>query len=742
MKAWGAYIRNSLFYSLSLLWIWIMGLQWISFMDFTWYSETKSIVLISMTAIIVIEMLLPAKRMYRVILEGAAILYIIHKELVKYWVYMPSGTIANRIQQYVDHLSPYIWIAAGAWVLLLLSAILVNTKRRILVFSGLNVIALSILDSFTVSDLWQEVAWTVFAAMGWLVSEHFRRFQARFPAGWKHLRKYPLKIFIHAAVLFSVIFIAGVSMPNIPPTLTDPYTAWVGTPGGSSNTADVSGELTSEKVKSTSGYSRNDNNLGGGFNFDYTPVMSVRSEKRSYWRGETRQVYSGSGWSDERSGSDYDDVNIGTTLRSSEPSTSGETETLEQTVTMLNDNVYPVLFGAFNVSQVKQMDDVNAGKMLWESNQSTLHWNTDSKQPQYPKTYTVISEVPVILEDEIRSKTFKNLYNGDKLDDKYLQIPKSFPQRTRKLAEQVTSSADTPYEKIGLLQNYLINNFKYTNQPDLSKKTSDDFVDSFLFDIKEGYCDYFSTSMVMMARSLNIPARWVKGYAPGQQQMNSDDVLQRQGRVVDTGIYTVTNADAHSWAEVYFGSYGWVPVEATPGFNMPLLTHKEDSKPVTAPQVEDETEQDVLKETTSPGAGANGSGLSGAAIAWITALIIALLAIYTLWLLRIRVRFFLIGIRKGRKLTADQKVIVMTEQWLNKLKRKGIRRSSNETLRESVNRWEKEIPTLSPALGPLLMLFEKARYSPSSVSEAEWRSVYDHSRNLKTALKKAEDPAA
>ncbi|MWV45345.1 DUF4129 domain-containing protein [Paenibacillus sp. HJL G12] len=744
MRTWISYMRNSLFYSLSLLWIWIIGIQWISFMDYTWYTETKTIVLISGTAIIIVEMLLPVKRAYRLILEGAAILYIIHKELVKYWVYIPSGTMANRIQQYIEHLSPYVWFAAGAWILILISAVLVSTKRRIIVFSGLHVIAFCVLDSFTTTYLWSEVAWTVFASMGWLVTEHFRRFQARFPAGWRHLRKVPLKIFTHAAVLFSIIFIAGVSMPSVPPTLTDPYTAWAGTSGGSSKSEDVSGVLTDTKMKTTSGYSRNDNNLGGGFNFDYTPVMSIITDKRSYWRGETRKDYSGSGWSDDSGGEgDYENVNVGSVLPNTDASRSGETETLEQQVTMLNDSVYPVLFGAYHVSQVKQMEDTDDGTILWESDQSALHWNTDTKQPRYPKSYTVISEIPVVPEDEIRGKTFKDLYNGDKVDKAYLQIPRGFPDRTRKLAERVTSTADTPYEKIGMLQNYLINNFKYTNQPDLSKKTSDDFVDSFLFDIKEGYCDYFSTSLVMMARSLDIPARWVKGYAPGQQQMSADAVMERQGRdQSEPGVYTVTNADAHSWAEVYFGEYGWVPVEATPGFNMPLLTHQEDSKPVTAPEVEQEEEPEVQQEPTTAGAGGNGAFLTGTAVVWITVLIILLFAAYSIWVLRIRVRFFLVGFRKGGKITEDQKVIVMTERWLRKMKRKGMHRSSDETLRESVLRWEKEKPGLGPFLEPLLMLFEKARYSPASVAEAEWRSVYAHSRELGTALKKAGDRAA
>ncbi|MBE9915540.1 DUF4129 domain-containing protein [Paenibacillus donghaensis] len=744
MKTWFSYFRNSLFYSLSIFWIWIMGLQWISFMDFTWYEETKAIALFVITLVTVCEIVLPIKRVYRMILEGAAVFYIIYRELLNYWVYTPSGAMANRIQQYIENLSPYIWIALGAWFLMLISPLLVSTKRRILLFSGMNVIAFCIFDSFTPVDLWREVAWTVFAALGWLVSEHLRRFQSRFPAGWRRLRKYPLKILIHAAVLFTVIFVAGVNMPMVSPVLTDPYTAWVGGSGGVfSNGADVSGELKTAKPAGTSGYSRNDNHLGAGFDFDYSPVMSVKSDQRSYWRGESRKVYSGSGWSDS-GGGDLKEVDAGSALHSSDPPAAGGSETLEQTVTMLNDNVYPVLFGAFHVTEIKEIDNAEGGSLFWDQSQSALRWNADPKHPQYPKTYTVVSELPVIPEDEIRGKTFKDLYGKGKhdVDEEYLQIPKDFPERTRKLAEQVTSTAKTPYEKIGLLQNYLINNFKYTNSPDLSKKNSSDFVDSFLFEVKEGYCDYFSTSMVMMARSLNIPARWVKGYAPGQQQMEPDAMQQLGGNAPDSDTYTITNADAHSWAEVYFGQYGWVPVEATPGFNMPLLTHQGDSEPVTVPEVEEEPQPEEQTKSPVMDAGSKEFSLSRAAVGWITALCVTALAAYALWYYRIPLRFLVVGVRKGQKLTADQKVIVMTERWLRVMKRKRIYRSPHETLRESVGRWNRERPALAPSLNALLMLFEKARYSPASISEAEWRTVYAHSRELRAALKHGDDQAA
>ncbi|WP_162866228.1 transglutaminase-like domain-containing protein, partial [Klebsiella pneumoniae] len=74
--------------------------------------------------------------------------------------------------------------------------------------------------------------------------------------------------------------------------------------------------------------------------------------------------------------------------------------------------------------------------------------------------------------------------------------------------------------------------------PNLSLKQSADFVDSFLFEIQEGYCDYFSTALVMMARSLDIPARWVKGYAPGQAAFGEDMALSQATGNTPTLSYT------------------------------------------------------------------------------------------------------------------------------------------------------------------------------------------------------------
>src|SRR6185369_13782652 len=80
-----------------------------------------------------------------------------------------------------------------------------------------------------------------------------------------------------------------------------------------------------------------------------------------------------------------------------------------------------------------------------------------------------------------------------------------------------------------------------------------DLVDAFLFTIKTGYCDYYASAMVVMARSLGIPARLAVGYRTGTYD-------------AEANAYRVSLADAHSWPELYFAGYGWIPFEPTGAF--------------------------------------------------------------------------------------------------------------------------------------------------------------------------------
>lgn len=742
MRHWWNGIKASWHNSFSLLWLMVIALQWLSYTEPHWLKETTAAVLLTLMAVAVIEILFPVKLIIRLLVEAAATLYLVYRVLLHYGSYSPDPwlpTLQDRLADTAAQMVPYLWFALAAWILLLLSSWWVNSKSRILMFIATNIVAFAALDSFTSSILWQEVAWTVFAGMGWLVTQHLRSFQLHYPRGWSYLLKYPFKIAINIAIIFSFVIITGVNMPDVRPTLTDPYTAWRewnggGLPAGSGSTAGTAQTGTGETSggRTTSGYSMDDNNLGGGFNFDYSPVMTVTSDLRTYMRGETRLVYSGTGWSDDnrRQRGPYTETEAGTALAGASAS-KAETRTLKQTVRLLGNNRYPVLFGAYSITQIDSVNgETSSGGLFWRSRDSELLWDVEENTLSYPQTYTLTSEVPVISVQELGKQTYDQLYDGQD-NEPYLQLPGNFPQRVKELAEQVTESAQTPYGKIMLLQQHLQQSYPYSNQPDVSRGKSDDFVESFLFEIKEGYCDYYSTALVAMARSLDIPARWVKGYAPGEQAMLPDN-LARQG--IANNNYTITNADAHSWAEIYFGEYGWVPVEATPGFSVPLLTQSEE--PAAEEEAEVEEEETEPEQVAAEQAGTGGSNLHlGAWAVAAAAAVLLLWSSYLLWQHRFSLRFLLQRLRNGQPLSPVQKVEAETARWVRYARRKGMLKEEHETLRESVDRWSAERPEAAGIFASLLRMFEQAKYSPEVIEDKDWRNVYTEALRLRKSLR-------
>lgn len=136
------------------------------------------------------------------------------------------------------------------------------------------------------------------------------------------------------------------------------------------------------------------------------------------------------------------------------------------------------------------------------------------------------------------------------ITDRYLQLPPSLPADLVRLAIELTERYRTPYEKASAIESYL-RQFAYTL--DVPQPPADrDVVEYFLFDLKRGYCDYYATAMVVLARSVGLPARLVTGYASGSY----DTRIER---------FVVTANDAHSWVEIYFPGLGWVEFEPTGG---------------------------------------------------------------------------------------------------------------------------------------------------------------------------------
>lgn len=139
--------------------------------------------------------------------------------------------------------------------------------------------------------------------------------------------------------------------------------------------------------------------------------------------------------------------------------------------------------------------------------------------------------------------------------DRYLQLPDTITSRTRELAAHVVSAAhaNNPFDEAMALQEYLRSSYTYVLNPTPSGNT-DDFVDDFLFQTKQGRCEHYATAMLVMLRTLGVPARWVSGYNSGRSEQTPAGYVYYEDQV-------------HSWVEAYFPGYGWIPFEPTPSEN-------------------------------------------------------------------------------------------------------------------------------------------------------------------------------
>lgn len=144
-------------------------------------------------------------------------------------------------------------------------------------------------------------------------------------------------------------------------------------------------------------------------------------------------------------------------------------------------------------------------------------------------------------------KSDNAVYQGD--DANFLQIPENFDERIGNLTSQITKGKSNRFDKAKAVEQYLQTQFGYTLE---QKAGGEQPLADFLFNVREGHCEYFATAMVMMLRTQGIAARVVNGFQRGEYNETAD-------------MYVVKQKDAHSWVEVYFPKENaWVTFDPTP----------------------------------------------------------------------------------------------------------------------------------------------------------------------------------
>ncbi len=122
-----------------------------------------------------------------------------------------------------------------------------------------------------------------------------------------------------------------------------------------------------------------------------------------------------------------------------------------------------------------------------------------------------------------------------------------------RLSREIIGDASTQYEAVNRMEGYLRANYRYDTGV-AAAPSRDEEIPNFLLRTKTGYCQHFAGSMALMLRMNGIPARVAVGL--NVPATNYD---------ARTKEYVVTDRDAHSWVEVYFGEqYGWLAFDPTP----------------------------------------------------------------------------------------------------------------------------------------------------------------------------------
>lgn len=199
---------------------------------------------------------------------------------------------------------------------------------------------------------------------------------------------------------------------------------------------------------------------------------------------------------------------------------------------------------------------------IWTAARSVTPWSdgtlTTSVEMSPGTIYSVVSDIDSTPRETMRQMPANYRDTDDVAFSRWTDLPDSVPDRVHQLAAQLAgqASSPTPYAIAEAMQAWIGANVQYRLDSEPTP-ASEDPADHILFESRQGWCEPIATSMVVMLRSVGIPARFVTGFQPGQR-----DIL--------SGRYIVRGSDAHAWVEIFVPDHGWVPFDPT-GATTPVL---------------------------------------------------------------------------------------------------------------------------------------------------------------------------
>lgn len=438
-------------------------------------------------------------------------------------------------------------------------------RQRVFVFTALTLIYLTVMDTFTPYQLQPMILITIVLVVSILVLNSHRKkmVQDRLTFTGGH---FFLRLLFPLVLMFALFIALSDDLPVKEPSWPDPVPFL---------TKGFSDGETNRRI----GYGEDDSVLGGSLRDNDALVFTASIEEPNYWRVDAKEVYTGSGWerAEEPTYLPYRNEQSALGKQTAELYYSEETD--------FNRIAYPYNLAGLTYDGREYVYDQRIGLFDTIDTTNNQRVNLYYEPPVYEQAVLDALEL-----------SYENI------DPVYTQLPIRVPDRVHQLANEIRGEETNPYRIAQRIERYFKQSgFLYQTTEVEPPEPGEDYVDQFLFESRVGYCDNFSTSMVVMLRSVGIPARWVKGFNTGTE--NSE------------GYYEVRQNNAHSWVEVYFDGVGWLPFEPTLGFSSPRHVvidesdTTEDDQPLDSDEVHEEetdtpdveqeieeTEESVVKE--------------------------------------------------------------------------------------------------------------------------------------------------
>lgn len=282
----------------------------------------------------------------------------------------------------------------------------------------------------------------------------------------------------------------------------------------------------------------------------------------------------------------------------------------------------------------------------------------------------------------------------ERIYDGYLQIPENISPEVRALAEEITLGCDSNYEKLFAIADYLRSNYSYTTEP-APVPEGKEFLDYVLFEAEEGYCTWYATAATILARCAGVPARYAQGYCVS----------------LEAGVLTALDEEgSHAWCEGYIPGFGWITVEATPGF------HTAGDGWEAFPDRETEPEE-IPEEETPPVDAEEPVQKTSVDSRILLFVVLVLLAAAGAAFLPKRLRLW----RRYRAASWSGKIQMDLERFLASNVRRDMKRRREETLRQYFDRLRWMLQTDAELMERMAVFYEEILFNERDATEAEWK---------------------